>query len=320
MLATLTALRLATALLAHPAPDTATTFVERRVTIGSGEWAIAGVLTLPATAGPHPAALLLHGSGPGPAERLRDRAEGLARRGVASLRYTKRSTAHAEKFRALGRRATIAEEHLDDALLGVALLRQVAGIDSARIYVVGWSQSTLVAPVVAERMPSVAGIALIAASARPAADLIEEQVRYVSSLSPGDTAAQRDAQHMLGEVARMRDPATADTALVLGLPMAYWRDTTTTDVQARVRRILDGGRPVLVIHGGRDYLVTDADFAAWQRNFAGVRGITLQRFANLNHMMQAGEGRMHPDEYRERRPLAPEFVDALARWIREAAS
>src|SRR3989338_329691 len=37
---------------------------EREVTIGAGEWALPGLVTLPAGAGPFPAVILVHGSGP----------------------------------------------------------------------------------------------------------------------------------------------------------------------------------------------------------------------------------------------------------------
>lgn len=293
-----------------------TTFVERQVTVGSGEWALPGVLAIPSAPGRHPAALLLHGSGPGPADNLKAEAQELARRGIVTLRYTKRSTAHATKFRALGRRATIAEEHLDDALLGVALLQALPEVDVTRIHVVGHSQSTSVAPVVAERVPSVAGVALVAVSSRTAADMIESQVQYTRSLGASDSASERRTGEMLAEVARLRDPATPDSATVLGMPMTYWRDTTTKFTERRVAGLLRRGARVLVVHGGRDYLVTDEDFAAWRKAFEGTRGFTARRFADLNHMMQAGVGRMRPEEYAERRPLSPVYAEALAEWIK----
>ena len=40
------------------------TFTERAVTLGEGEWALSGTLTMPNGAGPFPAIVLVHGSGP----------------------------------------------------------------------------------------------------------------------------------------------------------------------------------------------------------------------------------------------------------------
>ena len=111
---------------------------EREVTVGAGEWAAAGVLALPVGRGPFPAVVLMHGSGPGtrdgnvgPNRVFRETAWALAERGVAVLRYDKRTTAHAARYRALGREATMEEEHVDDAVAAVRLLRRTPGVDRA---------------------------------------------------------------------------------------------------------------------------------------------------------------------------------------------
>ena len=67
---------------------------ERTVAIGSGQWAVEGILTLPDRSEPVPAVLLMHGSGPGtrdgdvgPNKVYRELAWGLAARNIAVLRY-----------------------------------------------------------------------------------------------------------------------------------------------------------------------------------------------------------------------------------------
>src|ERR1035441_9246797 len=74
------------------------TFKEREVTVGQGEWKLSGTLTVPVGAGPFPAVVLVHGSGPndrdetvGGAKVFKDLAEGLASRGIVVLRYEKRT-------------------------------------------------------------------------------------------------------------------------------------------------------------------------------------------------------------------------------------
>ncbi|MER7036077.1 alpha/beta hydrolase family protein, partial [Streptomyces albidoflavus] len=72
--------------------------IDMTVTADDGA-SLAGSLTLPTGPGPHPAVLLLHGSGPldrdGNAPKLpvnlaRPVAEALAARGIATLRYDRR--------------------------------------------------------------------------------------------------------------------------------------------------------------------------------------------------------------------------------------
>jgi hypothetical protein len=295
---------------------------ERVVTIGSGEFAVTGVLTLPAGRGPFPGAVLMHGSGPGtrdldvgPNKVFREEAWGLAARGVAVLRYDKRATAHAPRFRALGRAATLDEEFTEDGTLAVRLLQATPGVDPRRVYVIGHSQSTVMAAGIARRTGA-AGVVLIAASARPAWVLIREQVNYSMSLASNDTSRARQGRQMLDGVAKMEDPATPDTALVLGLPRAYWTGSHPLRGMDDVRAMLAEGGRALVVHGGRDYLVTDADFAIWRENLEGKPGIELRRYADLNHLMQPGTGRMRPEEYNERRLVSRQMIEDVAEWIK----
>ena len=80
-------------------------FTESEVTVGSGEWALPGTLSMPAGDGPFPAVVLVHGSGPndqdetiGPNKPFKDLAWGLASQGIAVLRYDKRTKAHAQQY------------------------------------------------------------------------------------------------------------------------------------------------------------------------------------------------------------------------------
>ena len=95
-----------------PQPTSAPTgaFREMDVTIGSGEWATPGTLSLPTGSGPFPGVVLVHGSGPndrdetiGPNKPFRDLAWGLANLGVAVLRYDKRTLTHGSKIASVTR-------------------------------------------------------------------------------------------------------------------------------------------------------------------------------------------------------------------------
>ena len=79
----------------------------RPTTVGSGEWALPATLTMPAATRSVPAVVLVHGSGPndrdetvGANKPFKDLAAGLASRGVAVLRYDKRTRVHGAKMAA----------------------------------------------------------------------------------------------------------------------------------------------------------------------------------------------------------------------------
>ena len=93
---------------APPAYASPGAYKESEVTVGTGQWALPATLTMPVGTGMVPAAVLVHGSGPGDRDatvgqikQFKDLALGLASRGIAVLRYDKRTRVHANLMRDL---------------------------------------------------------------------------------------------------------------------------------------------------------------------------------------------------------------------------
>jgi dienelactone hydrolase len=206
-------------------------FHEVDVTVGSGEWALPGTLSMPSGggafpaegagafpaegagafpaegagafpaegAGAFPAVVLVHGSGPqdrdetiGPNRPFRDLAWGLASQGIAVLRYDKRTKAHADQITSELRATwTVQEEVIDDALAAVRLLRRTPGIDPGRIYVLGHSLGATMAPRIGQQDPSIAGLIVMAGLTRPLEDTILDQYTHIYSLSEAMTDEQK---------------------------------------------------------------------------------------------------------------------------------
>lgn len=298
---------------------------EQPVTLGEGEWAVSAVLTLPAGASadrPVPGVVLEHGFGPGtldadvgPNKIFRETAWALAGNGIAVLRHAKRSTQHAAKFRSAGRHQTIAEEWLDDAASGVALLKNHPAIQSDRVYVVGHSASAGLAPSIALRTGA-RGAVLVSGSPRSAPDLIREQMAYVGSLAPSGPQQEAETQTMLAEVALLEDPSLDPDVQALGHPLWYWRELDAQNPVDDVRLLRARGGRVSIIQGGRDYLVGERDWALWNELFADDRGVARHLYTSLNHMMQPGEGKMTPAEYGQANVVSGDFTGALAQWLK----
>jgi dienelactone hydrolase len=315
---------MAAALMCRPALTVAQEgVVETPVVIGTGTWAVPGMLMRPQGAGKFPVAVLLHGFGPGPIDGdvgpnkvMKETADGLAQRGVAALRFAKRTTAHRTLFAAEKRRATVEEEWIDDAVAAAALLKTMPGIDGARIYIVGHSASAGLAADVAN-LAGAAGAVMVNGSTRKPGDLIKDQAAYTATL-PGNDTPEAKAEHekLLTAAQGLIDNVGKDDDVVLGQPMWFWRAMAARNVPADVQTLSARGGRVLVVHGARDYLTTDTDWQGLAKALSQYARVEMRQFARLNHMMQEGEGRMTPAEYQWKKPVSDEWIAALAAWIK----
>jgi len=300
-------------------------FQEKEFTVGNGDWRLPGTLTLPTAGGPWPVVVLVHGSGPndrdetiGANKPFRDLAWGLATKGIAVLRYEKRTREHAAMFKGatLGK-LTVQEETIDDALSAVNQLRAMAGLDPKRIFVLGHSLGGMVAPRIGLADPNLAGLIILAGATRPLEDLMVEQTRYLLSLSGKPSGEnQEKLDQVLAEAAKVKKLTAADTsssAMFLHAPAAYWLDLREHDPLAIVKGLR---QPLLILQGGRDYQVTEVDFNRWKEALGAHPNVIFKLYPKLNHLFMAGEGKSTPDEYEEPGHVAEAVVTDIAAWLK----
>jgi len=311
----------AAALAPYVKPDV---FRDQPVTIGEGKWALPGTLSMPVAEAPLPAMVLVHGSGPcdrdeslGANKPFRDLAGGLASRGVAVLRYDKRTRVHSAEFAALGSQFTVKEETVDDALLAVALLRRTTGIDPQRVFVLGHSLGGMLVPRIGKLETNIAGFVILAGpTAKSLEDRMAEQMDYLQSLSEN---AAPEKQKQFAELKQAVIKAKAFTAAdvnsptpVLGAPARYWLDLRGY-VPAEAAKEL--ACPLLILNGARDYQVPTADFEFWRQTLAARTNVAWKLYPALNHLFIAGEGPGTPAEYEKAGHVDAELIEDIARWV-----
>ncbi len=294
---------------------------EQDVTIGSGEWALSGTLTLPPGRGRFRALVLVHGSGPGdrdesmgPNKPFRDLAWGLAPRGIAVLRYEKRTRQHGAKMAASHRPLSIREETLDDAIEAVQVLKSRPEVDSRHIYLLGHSMGGSLAPRIATMAGGLAGIIIVAGSNRKPWEMMSEQTDYVLTNPNLPAEDRKQAEEVRAAARKLRDPKTNETEIVLGQPVSYWRWWRTYDPVAEAARLESR---ILIIHFGRDYMVTEKDLAGWKNGLARHKNVTLKIYPRLNHAFRSGTGMGTPEEFSHFKPASPELIQDIAEWIKE---
>ena len=297
-------------------------FTESEITVGTGDWKLPGTLTVPKGDGPFPALVLIHGSGPndrdetiGPNKPFADLAAGLASRGVAVLRFDKRSKVYGGRMAASGD-ITVKDEVIDDAVAAVAAARTNTRIDPKRVFVLGHSEGGMLIPRIAAADPSIAGLIVMAGPARPIEDAIVEQTEY---LARADGVVTPDEQKAIDDMTRIRDeiraltPADASAhKVVFHAPASYWLDLRGYDPPTAAKSVT---QPMLILQGERDYQVTMTEFARWKAALGLKPTVRFKSYPALNHLMIAGEGRSLPAEYNTPGHVDRQVVDDIAAWI-----
>ncbi len=303
---------------APPVPDDAN-YRELDLRIGDEATGLQATLAIPNGEGPFPAVVLVHGSGPqdrdstvGPNRPFLDIARGLAERGVAVLRYEKRTKARPQDF-ADG--SNIDLETTDDAVHAVALLREQTGIDPKRVFVLGHSQGGMMAPRIAARDPQIAGLILLAAPSRPLLDILIEQNRRMAILNDGKTSDAESIaiQQLADRVAAVRSGREITAAQApMGIAPAYWRSVDAVDQVAEARAI---AQPLLLLQGARDIQVVDADWQGWRDAFHDSPRATFKLYETLNHLAIPGEGDGNLQEYQTPGHVDAALIADIAAWI-----
>ncbi len=300
-------------------------FTEQQITVGSAPWALPGTLTLPKGAGPFAAVVLVHGSGPenqdegyGPNKIFKDIAWGLASRGIAVLRYEKRTHRYGKEMVTGQIPITVKEETIDDAIAALALLSNTPHIDAKHIYLAGHSLGGYLAPRIAAADSQIAGLILLAGSTRPLEDMVIEQI--ADEYAQAGRSSSPEAQEAIGK-AQADKQAIEDPNLKPGvmlrlagaqIPSEYFLDLRSYD-SVRVAATLK--IPMLILQGERDYQVTMTDFNNWKRGLGEDSNAVFKTYPALNHLFLAGSGPSTPQEYDTPGHVEADVIADISTWV-----
>jgi hypothetical protein len=301
--------------------ETTDSYTELAISIGSGDYPVDGILTLPQGVTKPPVVILVHGSGThdwdetvGANKPFRDIAHGLAEQGIASIRYKERVAQYPELATS---DATIREDSLDDADQAVSYAVTCDKIDSNRIYVIGHSLGGMLAPKIAADHKEIKGIICLAGSPRKLEDIIVDQQDLLVGLSEDYTEAQKEELlNMTKEQAEKVKSVTAeDTGNYLGIPAPYWYSLNQIDTPSIVTAL---DIPIMISQGSADWQVyADKDYTAWQELLNGRDNVTFHLYDNLNHLFMASTGVVDISEYNTPGCVDTQVINDMADWIND---
>lgn len=304
---------------------------QEKIIVGQGtEFALNGMLTLPETNTPCPAVVFVHGSGASDMDSkvyavrpFKDMAEGLAARGVASIRYDKRTWVMTkEQVKAIGGELTIWHESIEDALLATEMLRRDPRVDSNKIFLAGLSLGGHIAPRIHAEGGNFAGLIIMAGTPRRLEEVIKaqgaEQVAQLPRILKGIAKKQTAKLHakLEGLYDMPDEEAKRENFLGKYNKLYYLKDLGKTTVEEYLR---DCNTPVLVMQGDGDFHVSvEEDFNEYKRMLQQHPDATFKLYSGLNHVfMPVVHGRITKAkaEYSKPQHVAEVVMDDVVAWI-----
>jgi dienelactone hydrolase len=246
---------------------------------------------------------------------FQDLAQGLASRGIAVLRYEKRTSVYRKEL-AGTRDMSLKDEVVDDAVAAMAVLRAAPGIDPAKVFVLGHSLGGLLAPRIAAQDRRAAGVILLATPSRPMSQVVRDQADVLAG--PLATEAEKaSAPSLRREADALANlyagrPPASPAATILGAPPAYWLELRALTPSLTLRAL---ALPVLVLQGERDAQVNMKDFTGWQRALRDAPRSSLRSYPKLNHLFVAGEKPSTPAEYEKPGHVDRKVVEDVATFV-----
>ena len=303
------------------------------IVIGQGtKYPLKGILTLPENAdGPVPAVVLVHGSGSsnmdekvGKLTPFKDIAEGLARHGIACVRYNKRSFSYGLKMvRDKSLTITAKEETIEDAILATELLKGDSRIDSDKIFIIGHSMGGMLAPRIDIEGGDYRGLIIMAGTPRRLEDAMKEQLgetldqmnHFVKKLASGSI---NKLLKKFDGMYDMPDEQAKKIKIGNGATLYYFKDMGQTTVAEYMAQV---NKPMLIMQGDKDFQVkADVDFAIYKEMLKDRNNVTFKLYKNLNHAFVNsvyGTISKAKQEYNVEQHIGENVIADIANWIKE---
>ncbi len=302
-----------------------------KVMIGEhSRYPLNGLLTLPDDlSSPVPAVVFVHGSGAsnmdekvGKLTPFRDLAEGLAKHGIASIRYDKRTYAHGLKMLCdKNLEITVKKETIDDAILAAELLKKDLRIDPERVFVIGHSMGGMLAPRIDAEGGNFCGLILMAGSPRKLEEIMADQNKAVLNSTKGFVHRIVKKQmtktgKLFEDLYQLSNEEAKKKKMGGGTTLYYFKEMGEHPAADYLKEL---DKPILILQGEADFQATaEKDFYAYKQLLEGRSNVTFRLYEGLNHAFVPsvyGNIMKAKQEYGIEQHIGDEVIGDIACWI-----
>lgn len=303
---------------------------DEKIIIGAEtKYPLNGILSIPnETNGLFPAIVLVHGSGPanmdaeiGNNAPFKDLSEGLSKKGIAVLRYDKRTLVYGKEMRS-DTGLSVKEETIEDAILAADFLRQDSRIDAKKVFMIGHSLGGMLAPRIDAEGGDFAGIIIMGGSPRKFEEILIDQNNNV--LNSLNKLLKMIAKKQIAALSSKFDniynlsDEEAKSTLVLGkYTRAYYFKEMGEHPSENYLNEFD--KPVFILQGDKDFHISvEKDFGGYKKLWGDRLNITFKLYPNLNHLFMPsvyGEIRKSKKEYQIAQHVDQQVISDISDWI-----
>lgn len=304
--------------------------IEQVTVVANPAYPLEGILTLPDDSNEKvPAVVFVHGSGPldkdetiGANKLFRDLAEGLASKGIGSLRYDKRTNTHGkEVITELGGKLTVKEEIIEDAIMAIHMLKKDPRVYANRVFLIGHSQGGMLAPRIDAEGGDLAGLVLLAGTARTLEEVIlnqnEDSIKQLEEAQQEIALKQvKELQDKFDAIDNMTEEMAQQTPLFASVYGWYLKEMKQHPVRDY---FYQSKKPTFVMQGEQDVQVSvEKDFDRFREMLKDNPSASFKLYPGLNHLfMKAIYGTLKDiwQEYNIPQTVDSAVIEDIAQWI-----
>lgn len=278
---------------------------------------IPGALTMPKNKENPPIVIMVTGLGPHDMDEtiglsgnqpFKDISIGLAKNGIASLRYDK-SILHGNN------RLTIDDEYFKDFDAAYDFVENLDNIDKENIYILAHNTGGSVAPHMAKNK-NIKGIVLMSSSLRHLSDIIFDQnellIKQSNGLSEDDKAKQ--LKELSIKVEQTKEITEDSKEEPFGLKASYWASLNKLNLK---KDILDYNGRIFVIQGNNDFqYIPQRNYYEYIELLAGRPNVNFKLFDGLSHIFTESDDNTYDmSVYDKKSVVRHDVIYEISQWI-----